>query len=62
MDDVASVHSENLNLRKIQQKLMQWEKKDDSLSPLTTYQLNSIEYLQDCERSTNEVDTTSLPI
>lgn len=48
MDDVASAHSENLNLRKIQQKLLQWEKKECSLSHLTQHQLNAIDQLNEC--------------
>lgn len=47
MDDVASVHSENLNLRKIQQKLLQWEKKECSLSQLTQCQIDAIEQLNE---------------
>ncbi|XP_031626391.1 conserved oligomeric Golgi complex subunit 3 [Contarinia nasturtii] len=47
MDDVASAHSENLNLRKIQQKLLQWEKKECSLSQLTDYQIDAIEQLNE---------------
>lgn len=45
MDDVALVRSENLNLRKIQQKLLQWEKKECSLSHLTQNQIDAIELL-----------------
>lgn len=48
MDDVASARNENLNLRKIQQKLLQWEKKDCSLSPLTQFQIDVIEQLNEC--------------
>lgn len=47
MDDVASAHSENLNLRKIQQKLLQWEKKECSLSQLTQCQIDIIEQLNE---------------
>lgn len=48
MDDVASARNENLNLRKIQHKLLQWEKKDCSLSPLTQFQNDAIEQLNEC--------------
>lgn len=48
MDDVASAHTENSNLRKIQQKLMQWEKK---LAPLSTSQLNWFDRLQELDVS-----------
>lgn len=48
MDDVASAHTENTNLRKIQQKLMQWEKK---LAPLSTNQLNWLDRLQEVDVS-----------
>ncbi|XP_031626392.1 conserved oligomeric Golgi complex subunit 3-like [Contarinia nasturtii] len=52
MDDVASAHSENLNLRKIQQKLLQWEKKECSLSQLTDYQIDAIEQLNEPQQQT----------
>lgn len=39
--DVATVRTENANLRKIQQKLLQW----DTLAPLTTSQLDFLEQL-----------------
>lgn len=45
MDDVASARSENANLRKIQQKLLQWDVKDQPLAPLTPFQLDTIEKL-----------------
>lgn len=48
MDDVASAHTENSNLRKIQQKLMQWEKK---LAPLSINQLNWFDRLQELDVS-----------
>lgn len=48
MDDVASAHTENSNLRKIQQKLMQWEKK---LAPLSNNQLNWFDRLQELDVS-----------
>lgn len=47
MDDVASARTENANLRKIQQKLLQWDLKDDPLAPLTQLQLDAIEKLTD---------------
>lgn len=50
MDDVASAHSENLNLRKIQQKLLQWEKKECSLSHLTQCQIDAIDQLNECSQ------------
>lgn len=48
MGDVATAKSENLNLRKIQQKLLQWEKKECSLSQLTQFQIDTIDQLNDC--------------
>lgn len=45
MDYVASARTENANLRKIQQKLLQWEIKDQALAPLTTLQQDAIENL-----------------
>lgn len=61
MDDVASVHSENLNLRKIQQKLLQWEKKECSLSQLTQYQIDAIDQLNECvqQNTTTTSDVVS---
>lgn len=53
MDDVASVRSENANLRKIQQKLLQWEKKENQLAPLSNLQLEVIDRLQDILESSN---------
>lgn len=47
MDDVASVRSENANLRKIQQKLLQWERKENPLAPLTLQQSTVIDRLQE---------------
>lgn len=53
MDDVASVRSENANLRKIQQKLLQWEKKENQLAPLSSLQLDVIDKLQDLLETSN---------
>lgn len=54
MDDVASVRSENANLRKIQQKLVQWDK----LAPLTNEQLSAIDRLQElCDGPTTIVSS-----
>lgn len=48
--DVATVRTENANLRKIQQKLLQW----DTLAPLTTNQLDFLEQLTEiCEGESN---------
>lgn len=54
MDDVATAHSENLNLRKIQQKLLQWEKKECSLSQLTQYQSDALDRLSECQQQKSE--------
>lgn len=55
--DVATVRTENANLRKIQQKLLQW----DTLAPLTTNQLDFLEQLSElCDVSSKtEVSFTS---
>ncbi|XP_037034129.1 conserved oligomeric Golgi complex subunit 3 [Bradysia coprophila] len=55
--DVATVRNENANLRKIQQKLLQW----DTLAPLTTNQLDFLEQLNEiCDgNSKKEVDSVS---
>lgn len=46
--DVATVRNENANLRKIQQKLLQW----DTVAPLTTNQLDFLEQLSEiCDGS-----------
>lgn len=45
MDDVASARSENANLRKIQQKLLQWDNVDNGLATLTAQQLDTIDNL-----------------
>uniref|UniRef100_A0A6B2EI61 Conserved oligomeric Golgi complex subunit 3 n=1 Tax=Phlebotomus kandelakii TaxID=1109342 RepID=A0A6B2EI61_9DIPT len=42
MDDVASVKIENANLRKIQNKLLQWDVSDNPLAPLTSLQKDVI--------------------
>lgn len=49
MDDVASARTENANLRKIQQKLLQWDGKDQALAPLTAGQLDALERLANCQ-------------
>lgn len=59
MDDVASVHSENLNLRKIQQKLLQWEKKECSLSQLTQSQIDAIDQLNECAQQNTAASKAS---
>lgn len=48
MGDVAFAKNENLNLRKIQQKLLQWEKKECSLSQLSKSQIDAIDQLNEC--------------
>lgn len=63
MDDVASVRSENANLRKIQQKLLQWEKKENPLAPLSQQQILAIERLQEIwDGATIEVSNPLTPI
>ncbi|XP_065079066.1 conserved oligomeric Golgi complex subunit 3 isoform X2 [Ochlerotatus camptorhynchus] len=47
MDDVATMKTENANLRKIQAKLLQWEQKDNPLAPLSTAQNEFINRLAD---------------
>lgn len=60
MDDVASARSENSNLRKIQQKLLQWDKKDVSLAALTPFQIDVIDQLNDClQQKSNKSDVVS---
>lgn len=62
MDDVASAHSENLNLRKIQQKLLQWEKKECSLSQLTQHQSEAIDQLNECQQQKSATPVTALDV
>ncbi|KAH8377545.1 hypothetical protein KR093_005881, partial [Drosophila rubida] len=45
MDDVASAQSENENLRKIRNRLMQWETKNDPLAALSAQQEEHLEVL-----------------
>lgn len=54
--DVATVRSENANLRKIQQKLLQW----DSLAPLTTNQLDFLEQLNEICDGGSKADVSYL--
>lgn len=61
MDDVATAHSENLNLRKIQQKLLQWEKKECSLSQLTQYQIDAIDQLNESQQQ-KPIDASAEPV
>lgn len=60
MDDVATAHSENLNLRKIQQKLLQWEKKECSLSQLTQYQSDALDRLSECQQQKSEASASDV--
>lgn len=60
MDDVATAHSENLNLRKIQQKLLQWEKKECSLSQLTQYQTDALDRLNECQQQKSETSASDV--
>lgn len=57
MDDVASARTENANLRKIQQKLLQWDGKDQALAPLTSSQLDALERLANADASARDVTT-----
>lgn len=52
--DVATVRNENANLRKIQQKLLQW----DTLAPLTTNQLDFLEQLNEICDGTTKTEVT----
>lgn len=45
MDDVASVHSENENLRKIRARVLKWDSTDNPLATLTTKQEECVETL-----------------
>ncbi|XP_017105725.2 conserved oligomeric Golgi complex subunit 3 [Drosophila bipectinata] len=45
MDDVATAHSENENLRKIRNRLMQWESKTDPLAELSIQQEEHLDVL-----------------
>lgn len=55
MDDVASVKNENANLRKIQQKLLQWEITDKPLAPLTSFQQDTLETLMQISADKDDV-------
>lgn len=45
MDELASVQSENENLRKIRARLMQWEAKNDALAGLNSKQEEFVEII-----------------
>lgn len=45
MEDVAAIRSENANLRRIQNKLVQWDSAEGALAPLTQYQTDVIQTL-----------------
>lgn len=45
MDDVATAQSENENLRKIRNRLMQWESKTDPLAALSVQQEEHLDVL-----------------
>lgn len=63
MDDVASAHSENANLRKIQQKLLQWDNVDNGLASLSAQQLDIVDNLaQLCAVTTVKHTTHTLQI
>lgn len=50
MDDVASAQSENENLRKIRNRLMQWESKTDPLAALSAQQEEHLDVLSNLWR------------
>ncbi len=52
--DVATVRNENANLRKIQQKLLQWE----TLAPLTTNQLDFLEQLNEISDGNSTIEVS----
>lgn len=60
MDDVASAHSESLNLRKIQQKLLQWEKKECSLTQLTQYQIDALDQLSEYQQHKSDTSPANV--
>lgn len=53
--DVATVRNENANLRKIQQKLLQW----DTLAPLTSNQLDFLEQLNEICDGSSKTEVSS---
>lgn len=55
MDDVATLKSENANLRKIQARLLQWEQKDNPLAPLSSTQNEFINQLAETLGGTTTV-------
>lgn len=50
MDDVATAQSENENLRKIRNRLMQWESKTDPLAALSAQQEEHLDVLSNLWR------------
>lgn len=60
MDDVATMKSENANLRKIQSRLLQWEQKDNPLAPLSSTQNEFINRLTDSLTGATSAGAVSL--
>ncbi|XP_058823550.1 conserved oligomeric Golgi complex subunit 3 [Topomyia yanbarensis] len=61
MDDVATMKSENANLRKIQARLLQWEQKDNALAPLSAAQNEFINKLADLVGGGSNAKSTDIP-
>lgn len=59
MSDVLQVSTENATLRKIQNKLLQWESMDNSLAPLNKIQENIIYRLSKNETIKSEKSVSS---
>ncbi|XP_030556819.1 conserved oligomeric Golgi complex subunit 3 isoform X1 [Drosophila novamexicana] len=59
MDDVASAQSENENLRKIRNRLMQWESKTDPLAALSAQQEEHLDVLTNLWHDDETVATLS---
>ncbi|XP_060644949.1 conserved oligomeric Golgi complex subunit 3 [Drosophila nasuta] len=59
MDDVASAQSENENLRKIRNRLMQWETKNDPLAALNAQQEEHLEVLTSLWQDDETTATTT---
>ncbi|XP_004521742.1 conserved oligomeric Golgi complex subunit 3 [Ceratitis capitata] len=60
MDDVAVVQSENENLRKVRQRLLQWESNSDPLAPLNALQLECLDVVNNQCRSNTEVSGAAI--
>lgn len=61
MDDVERIQSENENLRKIRNRLMQWESKTDPLAALSIQQEEHLDVLTNLWRDSGAIGESTPP-